>query len=120
MVRSPGCGARRGSPGLHYYVERRTAVIDRSSSGQAVEAVGEVGAFDVIAGEQHRLLVGEPGLGDAAESAQELRPRGRQVVVSGQLRLGGQLVERGQSGVWSMGLAYGDCPVEGDDRGWPD
>src|SRR5262249_11146762 len=83
-------------------------------------AGGEVVAFGGVAGEHQGLVVGEAGLAGAVELAQVFRAGGGQVVVAGQLRLGGEGVEGGQPGGGPAGLAEGDGAVKGHDGGGPD
>ena len=70
----------------------------RRSGVQAGAAGGEVVAFGGVAGQQQGLVVGEAGLAGAVEPAQVFRAGGGQVVVAGQLRLGGEGVRRWSSG----------------------
>src|SRR5215468_9629284 len=90
------------------------------SGVQAGAAGGEVVAFGGVAGEYQGLVVGEAGLAGAVEPAQVFRAGGGQVVVAGQLRLGGEGVEGCQRGGGPAGLAEGDGAVEGHDGGGPD
>jgi len=70
----------------------------RRSGVQAGAAGGEVVAFGGVAGEHQGLVVGEAGLAGAVEPAQVFRAGGGQVVVAGQLRLGGEGGRRWSSG----------------------
>jgi len=54
--------------------------------------------FDGVLGEQQRLGVGLPGLGDPAEPPEEVRASRGQVAGTGQLGFPGQRVERGEAG----------------------
>src|SRR5215471_19866621 len=90
------------------------------SGVQAGTAGGEVVAFGGVAGQQQGLVVGEAGLVEAAEPAEVFGAGGGQVVVAGQLRLGGEDVEGGQPGGGPAGLAEGDGAVKGHDGGGPD
>src|SRR6516162_10877604 len=88
----------------------------RIDSSELVEPLFEEVAFDLVCGEYQRFGVGEAGIAGAVQAAQELAPRGGEVVVTGQLRLAGQLVEGVQPGLRSVGFAQRDGAVERDHR----
>jgi hypothetical protein len=62
-------------------------------------------ALDLVAGEHQRFLQREPGIVGAVQAAQELAARGGEVVVAGQLRLAGQLIQGVQPGLRPVGFA---------------
>src|SRR6266567_9341852 len=87
---------------------------------QFAEATGEEVSFDGVVCEQLGFVVSQPGVVGAVQAAQEFGAGRRQVVVDGELRFGGQLVEGGEPGLGSVSFADGDGAVEGHHGGWPD
>src|SRR5215472_18828460 len=115
MTCSFAAGPRSGP--VYLPVARGRARID---SSELVEPLLKEIAFDLVGGEYQRFGVGQAGIAGAVQAAQELAPRGGQVVVAGQLRLAGQLVEGIQPGLRSVGFAERDGAVERDYRRGPD
>lgn len=72
----------------------------------------EEAPLDLVLGEQQRLGVGVPSLGQATQPTEQVRPGRRQVAVAGELGLVGQDVERVEPRGRAVGEPDRDGPVE--------
>jgi hypothetical protein len=82
------------------------------SAAQLAPPPREVGALGLVVGERHGGVVRLPGLGGAAEPAQQVGA-GR---VPGVVRRQVEPVHLGERHLWAVELGDGDRAVEGDDR----